>query len=47
MERRGEQLARFAQAFADEEIVATLSRQLSWSHAVALLLLKSAKARPH
>lgn len=40
-------MVQFAQAFADGEIVATLSRQLSWSHVVALLPLKSAEARQH
>jgi predicted nuclease of restriction endonuclease-like (RecB) superfamily len=40
-------MVQFAQTFADEEIVATLSRQLSWSHVVALLPLKSAEARQH
>lgn len=40
-------MVQFAQSFADEAIVATLSRQLSWSHVVALLPLKSAEARLH
>jgi hypothetical protein len=40
-------MVQFAQAFADETIVATLSRQLSWSHVVASLPLKSAEARLH
>lgn len=40
-------MVQFAQVFADEAIVATLSRQLSWSHVVALLPLKSAEARLH
>lgn len=40
-------MVQFAQAFADASIVATLSRQLSWSHVVALLPLKSAEARHH
>lgn len=40
-------MVQFAQAFADGSIVATLSRQLSWSHVVALLPLKSAEARHH
>jgi hypothetical protein len=35
-------MVQFAHAFADEAIVATPSRQLSWSHVVALLPLKSA-----
>lgn len=33
----------FAEAFPDEEIVATVSRQLSWSHIKELLPL----GRPH
>jgi predicted nuclease of restriction endonuclease-like (RecB) superfamily len=40
-------MVQFAQAFVDEAIVATLSRQLSWSHVVALLPLKSQEARLH
>ena len=40
-------MVQFAQVFADRAIVATLSRQLSWSHVVALLPLKSADARRH
>lgn len=40
-------MVQFAQSFADGSIVATLSRQLSWSHVVALLPLKSAEARLH
>jgi predicted nuclease of restriction endonuclease-like (RecB) superfamily len=35
----------FAQVFAEPEIVATLSRQLSWSHFVNLLPLKTEPAR--
>jgi hypothetical protein len=35
-----QRMVQFAQAFPEAEIVATLSRQLSWSHMVALLLLK-------
>jgi predicted nuclease of restriction endonuclease-like (RecB) superfamily len=38
-------MVQFAQAFPDAEIVATLSRQLSWSHVVDLLPLKTADAR--
>ena len=38
-------MVQFAQAFPDAEIVATLSRQLSWSHVVDLLPLKTAEAR--
>ncbi|MFN3986672.1 MAG: YhcG family protein [Rhodocyclaceae bacterium] len=40
-------MVQFAQAFADGSIVATLSRQLSWSHVVALLPLKSPEARQY
>ena len=53
IKRVGEQLAhefgrgmvQFAVAFPDTEIVATLSRQLSWSHFVNLLPLKTEPAR--
>jgi predicted nuclease of restriction endonuclease-like (RecB) superfamily len=38
-------MAQFAQVFAEPEIVATLSRQLSWSHFVNLLPLKTEPAR--
>ncbi len=38
-------MVQFAQAFPDAEIVATLSRQLSWSHMVDLLPLKTEPAR--
>jgi predicted nuclease of restriction endonuclease-like (RecB) superfamily len=40
-------MVQFGQTFADGAIVATLSRQLSWSHVVVLLPLKSAEARLH
>jgi predicted nuclease of restriction endonuclease-like (RecB) superfamily len=40
-------MLQFAQAFTQAEIVATLSRQLSWSHVVALLPLKTPEARLH
>ncbi len=40
-------MVQFAQVFPDAEIVATLSRQLSWSHLVTLLPLKTAEARLH
>ena len=40
-----QRMRQFAQAFPEAEIVATLSRQLSWSHILALLPLKSAPAR--
>ncbi len=38
-------MVQFAQAFPQPEIVATLSRQLSWSHFVNLLPLKTEPAR--
>ena len=38
-------MVQFAQAFSQPEIVATLSRQLSWSHFVNLLPLKTEAAR--
>jgi len=38
-------MMRFAERFADYEIVATLSPQLSWSHIIELLPLKSDEAR--
>lgn len=40
-------MVQFAQTFSDGVIVATLSRQLSWSHVVTLLPLKTAEARQH
>ncbi|MBQ0961634.1 DUF1016 family protein [Ideonella sp. 4Y11] len=40
-----QRMRQFAQAFPAVEIVATLSRQLSWSHILGLLPLKSAAAR--
>jgi predicted nuclease of restriction endonuclease-like (RecB) superfamily len=38
-------MLRFAQAFPAAEIVSTLSTQLSWSHLVAIVPLKTAEAR--
>jgi len=38
-------MVQFAQVFAEPEIAATLSRQLSWSHFVTLLPLKTEQAR--
>lgn len=38
-------MMQFAEAFSDLEIVVTLSRQLSWSHFVALLPLKKEEQR--
>ena len=38
-------MVRFAEAFPDEAIVATLSQQLSWSHVIAILPVKEPLAR--
>jgi len=38
-------MIQFAEQFADEEIVVTLSRQLSWSHFLVLIPLKSKDAK--
>lgn len=38
-------MLRFAEAFADEGIVSTLSRQLAWSHFLELIYLKDPAAR--
>ena len=38
-------MVKFAQAFPDAAIVSTLSTQLSWSHLVAIVALKSPEAR--
>ena len=38
-------MVRFVEAFADESIVSTLSRQLAWSHFLELIYLKNALAR--
>jgi predicted nuclease of restriction endonuclease-like (RecB) superfamily len=38
-------MVRFAESFADETIVATLSQQLSWSHFLAILPIKDPLAR--
>lgn len=40
-------MVQFGQAFADAEIVVTLSRQLSWSHFVALITVKAVAARSY
>lgn len=40
-------MAKFAEVFPDEEIVATLSRQLSWSHFVEILPLKAPLEREY
>lgn len=38
-------MVKFAEAFSDAEIVSTLSTQLSWSHLVAIVALKTPEAR--
>ncbi|HMR49571.1 MAG TPA: DUF1016 N-terminal domain-containing protein [Arachnia sp.] len=38
-------MVRFAQQFPDQEIVATLSQQLSWSHIATLLPVRGPEAR--
>jgi hypothetical protein len=40
-------MVKFAEAFPDEPIVATLSRQLSWSHFVEILPLKQPLERAY
>lgn len=40
-------MLRFAQAFPQAEIVSTLSTQLSWSHLVAIVPLKTTEARQY
>lgn len=40
-------MIQFAEAFSDEQIVATLSRQLSWSHFVEILPLKQPLEREY
>jgi len=44
-EKNLRRMVQFARLFPDVEIVVTLSRQLSWSHFLALLPLRSADAR--
>ncbi len=44
-EKNIRRMVQFAQAFGDPEIVATLSRQLSWSQVVLLLPVKDPVAR--
>jgi hypothetical protein len=39
-EKHLRRMVQFAEVFPDEQIVATLSRQLGWSHFVQLLTLK-------
>lgn len=46
-EKNLRRMVKFASIFPDEKIVATLSRQLSWSHFVALLPLKDALQREY
>ena len=40
-------MIQFSQVFSDEEIVVSLSRQLSWSHILALLPVRSPEARAY
>lgn len=44
-EKNVRRMLQFAEQFAEQEIVVTLSRQLSWSHILALLPLKSKEAQ--
>ncbi|HPU14244.1 MAG TPA: PDDEXK nuclease domain-containing protein [Aeromicrobium sp.] len=44
-EKNLRRMVQFARLFPDPEIVVTLSRQLSWSHILALLPLRSPEAR--
>ena len=44
-EKNLRRMLQFAEQFQDDDIVATLSRQLSWSHFLALIPLKSQEAR--
>ena len=44
-EKNLRRMLQFAEQFQDNEIVVTLSRQLSWSHFLALIPLKSHEAR--
>ena len=44
-EKNLRRMLQFAEQFPDEEIVVTLSRQLSWSHFLALIPLKSREAK--
>jgi hypothetical protein len=44
-EKNLRRMLQFADQFSDEEIVVSLSRQLSWSHFLALIPLKSDEAK--
>lgn len=46
-EKNLRRMVKFAATFPDESIVATLSRQLSWSHFVLLLVLKEPMQRDY
>jgi len=46
-EKNLRRMIQFAQLYPDEQIVVTLSRQLSWSHFLALLPVKSEDARAY
>ena len=44
-EKNVRRMMQFAQQYADKQIVVTLSRQLSWSHFLALIPLKTQEAK--
>ena len=44
-EKNLRRMLQFASQFTDEEIVVTLSRQLSWSHFLVLIPLKTTDAK--
>ncbi|MCL2026829.1 MAG: DUF1016 N-terminal domain-containing protein [Leptospirales bacterium] len=44
-EKNLRRMRQFAEQFMDEEIVVSLSRQLSWSHFLALIPLKTIDAK--
>lgn len=44
-EKNLRRMLQFAEQFSDEQIVGTLSRQLSWSHILVLLPLKNVEAK--
>lgn len=46
-ERSLRRMVQFAEMFPDEEIVATLSQQLSWSHFIEILRLKQPLERKY
>jgi hypothetical protein len=40
-------MIRFAEVFSDQQIVSTLSRQLSWGHFIEIIALKNDLQRSH